>query len=281
MRKSEIITLASTLLLLGCKKQQPLSITSFPTQHTDELTKEKFWQGAVEKRYRSPEELSAQQLTEQRHGYRLPVLVNGNPAINSIALTFDDGPHPKVTPKLLALLRQYRIKATFFVVGFMAEKHPELIRQMIADGHVVANHTYHHVNLTKLPISFVPYEWSMCNDVLWKITKKPVRFCRPPGGDYDPQIVQIAQNNGLTTVLWTDDPGDYARPGDITILRRTLHKMRPGAIILLHDGITQTLDVLPLMFESAAAMKLKFETVDQMIKTAKPERLPDCRKLVK
>ncbi|MHB1462551.1 MAG: polysaccharide deacetylase family protein [Armatimonadota bacterium] len=255
--------LAAMLCLTSCQ-HQPEGITPFPKRHADKLTKEKFWQGAIEKSYRSPEELNAQQLNEQRHGLNLAILARGNPKDMAVALTFDDGPHPAVTPKLLAILKQNHIKATFFVVGFMAEKHPELIKQILAGGHVVANHTYHHVNLTKLPEDYVPYEWSMCNDVLWKITQRPVRFCRPPGGDYDPDVVKAAHQNGLTTVLWTDDPGDYASPGDLTILRRTLHSLRPGGIILLHDGIQQTLDVLPTIIETAKYNGLRFITVEQM-----------------
>lgn len=264
MRITLITPIAALLCLAGCQMQQASSGLPFPKEHGDKLTKEKFWEGATETRYRSPEELNAQQLNEQRHGLNMAILAHGNPRTNSVALTFDDGPHPDVTPRLLALLKQNNVKATFFVVGFMAEKHPELVKAILADGHVVANHTYHHVNLTKLPIEYVPFEWSMCNDVLWKITGQPVRFCRPPGGDYDPDVVKAAHKNGLTTVLWTDDPGDYASPGDTTILRRTLSRLRPGGIILLHDGIQQTLDVLPLIIETARSKGMKFITVDEM-----------------
>ncbi len=188
----------------------------------------------------------------------------GNPQERTLALTFDDGPHPVFTPRLLAILRRYHVKATFFVVGKMAQQHPELVRAEVAAGHLIGNHTFHHVNLTRIPDSEVRNEWLACQLVVKGITGQTMRYDRPPGGDWDASVVREAERLGLTTVLWTDDPGDYASPGDRKIETRVLDRINNGGIILLHDGIQQTLDVLPQIIEHLQSHGYRFVTVDQM-----------------
>lgn len=192
---------------------------------------------------------------------RTSVLERGDSRVKEIALTFDDGPHPIYTEKLLALLRQERVPATFFVVGKMAERYPNLVREEVVDGDLVGNHTFSHVTLTRLPDSEIRTEYRACNDVLLQITGQVPRYCRPPGGDTDPRVVAAARSLGLTTVLWTDDPGDFASPGDAKIEDRVLAKIGNGGIVLLHDGIQQTLDVLPRIVKYARERGYRFVTV--------------------
>lgn len=189
---------------------------------------------------------------------------HGNLKLKEVALTFDDGPHPLFTPQLLTLLRQYNIKATFFVVGKMAQKYPDLVKDEVAAGHLVGNHTFNHVNLTRIPDAKIQAEWQSCNDVIKSILGKPATFCRPPGGDVNSEVMAAAHRCGLTTVLWTDDPGDYASPGDNKIESRTLSRIRNGGIILLHDGIQQTIDVLPQIIEHLQRRGYKFVTMEEM-----------------
>jgi peptidoglycan/xylan/chitin deacetylase (PgdA/CDA1 family) len=193
-------------------------------------------------------------------------LQHGNLKLKEVALTFDDGPHPQFTPQLLDLLRKYDIKATFFVVGKMAEKYPDLVKTEAEEGHVVGNHTYDHVNLTRIPQTQVQVEWQACSDVVKDILGKAPRYCRPPGGDFDGEVVAAAERCGLTTVLWTDDPGDYTSPGDGRIETRTLSRISNGGIILLHDGIQQTIDVLPQIIEHLQHRGYKFVTIPEMVK---------------
>jgi peptidoglycan/xylan/chitin deacetylase (PgdA/CDA1 family) len=188
----------------------------------------------------------------------------GNPRLKEVALTFDDGPHPRYTPQLLSILRKNKVKATFFVVGEMAAKYPELIRAEQAAGHVIGNHTYHHLNLTKIPVSGVLAEWQACEDVVKQITGETMRFDRPPGGDYNDAVIRAAMQLGLTTVLWTDNPGDYASPGDTVIQRRVFGRARNGGIILLHDGVQQTVDVLPEIIQRLKSRGYRFVTVAEM-----------------
>lgn len=223
-----------------------------------------FWARALEETYKSPAELVAQDQRERRKGYRYLKLSRGSKRSPNVALTFDDGPHPDFTPKLLDILKRHNVKATFFVVGKLAEQHPDLIRAESLAGHEVGNHTYHHANLTKIPVNEIAVEWQACQDVVKAATGETMRFCRPPGGDYDKDVILAATRLGLITVLWTDDPGDYANPGEKVIKSRVLRWVGNGAIILLHDGVQQTMDVLPQIIEMLQAKGMHFQTVSEM-----------------
>ena len=209
----------------------------------------------------------AQDAQERRNGIYYRKLFHGDPAVRAVALTFDDGPHPRFTPQLLKLLAGYQVKATFFVVGKQAERFPWLVHAEAAAGHVIGNHTYHHVNLTRLSPRQVMAEWVACNDVVQAITGKAPRLCRPPGGDYNATVITAAMNCDLTTVCWTDDPSDYSRPGTVVIEQRTLDKVGNGAIILLHDGIQQTMDALPQIISNLRRRGFQFQTVEQMLQS--------------
>jgi peptidoglycan/xylan/chitin deacetylase (PgdA/CDA1 family) len=240
------------------------------TAATNSARVDAFWERAKQEIYKSPAELSAQRARELRKGLAYDVLARGDRRTKTVALTFDDGPHPQFSPQLLTILRQHGVKATFFVVGEMAEKSPDLIRAEQSAGHLVGNHTYHHVNLTKIPADEVRTEWEACQDVVKSITGETMGFCRPPGGDYDDLVIKAAMATGLTTVLWTDDPGDYASPGDKVIEGRVLDRIGDGGIILLHDGVQQTIDVLPQIIERLQHQGYRFVTVAEMQAGAGP-----------
>ena len=225
---------------------------------------EKFWARAQKEYYKSPEELKAQNARELRKGEFYATLLRGNPRIKAVALTFDDGPHPEYTPKLLAILKKYKVRATFFVIGKMVEQYPDMVRAEDADGNLVANHTYHHVNLNRVPLDEIALEWKACNAAVKSVIRKDMKYCRPPGGDYDSDVITAAADAGLITVLWTDDPGDYASPGEKLIDQRVLNRVSDGGIILLHDGVQQTVDVLPQIIESLQDRGFKFQTADEM-----------------
>lgn len=223
-----------------------------------------YWQRALTEVYRSPEELEAHRNRDLRRGNVLPIISRGDPREKVLALTFDDGPHPQYTQQLLAILKRENVKATFFVIGKMAELHPELVKAIAADHHEVGNHTFSHVTLTKIPFSEARVEYRACSDLLKSITGVAPIVCRPPGGDYDKEVVQAATDTGMTTTLWTDDPGDYLSPGTQVIENRTLAKLSNGGIVLLHDGIPETLTVLPQIIEYAKKHGYRFTTVSNL-----------------
>ncbi len=188
----------------------------------------------------------------------------GNPKLRQLALTFDDGPHPGYTERLLHVLHESNVKATFFVVGKMVEDHPELVKEIAAEGHLVANHTFSHICMTNFTPTEMMTEWTATNEIIQEITGKTPKFCRPPGGKYDQRVIQSAQACGLTTVLWTSDPGDYDCPGTEFIYRKLKRDMQNGGIILLHSGVDQTLDLLPRLIRESKQAGYQFVTVAQL-----------------
>ena len=194
----------------------------------------------------------------------LTVLSEGAPALNEIALTFDDGPHPGFTEPLLKLLAEHNIKATFFIVGKMAEVAGDLVQREVAAGHEIGNHTYTHVCLKTCTSETANSELRRCNAVLETLTGRHIDICRPPGGVFDRAAIQTVHELGMMTVLWTCDPADYEDIPGKQIADRTIPALSPGGIVLLHDGIQGTLDALPWIISACKSRGFKFVTCSEM-----------------
>ena len=195
---------------------------------------------------------------------KFPKLIRGGKNDRFLALTFDDGPHPKYTLALIDILKRENVPATFFVVGKMGVKYPELLRAIDENGFELGNHTYSHVTLTDLKPAEASIEYQANNDVIYGTTGVRPRYCRPPGGRYDAETIKAAARLGMTTVLWTDDPGDYDKPDSSTLEKKTLAKLTNGGIILLHSGVQSTLDILPDLIHYAKAKGFRFVSLNQM-----------------
>lgn len=222
------------------------------------------WQQALQEIYRSSDELRAQEIRDSRKGLNMPKLGRGSPELKELALTFDDGPHGELTERLLSILKRENVPATFFVIGKMVKKFPDVTREIVRDGHILGNHTFSHVTLTKIPTPLIETEFKACNDIVYRTTGVSMRFCRPPGGDYNADVINAATRLGLTTVLWTDDPGDFARPNPAVLEDRTLERLSSGGIILLHDGVEETMQVLPRIISFAKSRGFRFVTIRQL-----------------
>jgi peptidoglycan/xylan/chitin deacetylase (PgdA/CDA1 family) len=242
----------------------PNKLSAHAALALDRSLRDPYWLNAQEN-YASVADLFAQRQQELARGIRRRTLLEGDTSRKEIALTFDDGPHPKSTLRILAILKQYGLHATFFVVGEKAEQRPDLIQAEAAAGDCIGNHTYNHVSLVKIPQDYIATEIKACGEVVHSITEQDPHLFRPPGGTYDPTVAETSESLGYTTVLWTDDPGDYASPGVQTIVDRTVDKATPGGIILLHDGTEQTLLALPQIIEILRERGYKFITIDQML----------------
>ncbi|MEY9854479.1 peptidoglycan/xylan/chitin deacetylase (PgdA/CDA1 family) [Catenulispora sp. GAS73] len=154
----------------------------------------------------------------------------------AIALTIDDGPSSKYTPQVLELLAQYKIPATFCMIGESAEKHASLVAEVSAAGHLVANHTWTHPNLSKMTAAHVTAEIERTNDAITKGgAKQPVLF-RAPGGNWSPTVFQVCAKLGLRPLDWSVDPRDWSRPGTDHIVSTVMGHTKTGSIILEHDG---------------------------------------------
>jgi peptidoglycan-N-acetylglucosamine deacetylase len=208
-------------------------------------------------------QIAAQQAGRSSGG----LFFHGDPGSARAALTFDDAPHPLYEPLLLDTLRRNNIKATFFCIGRNAKAYPYFVRDMIEQGHEIGNHTYHHVRLPGLPDNEVRNELEQANRTLEDISRAPIRFFRPPGGDYSAATLRISASLGLTTAFWTDDPGDFDNLGDATLESRLVRKLRPGGIVLLHDNVIDTIQVLPAFLQTAARRGITLETLGALAKT--------------
>jgi len=198
-------------------------------------------------------------------GKNFNTFLHGNHDKKQVAITFDDGPHPAYTPKLLDILARHNAKATFFLVGEKAEQAPNLVRAQAAAGHNIGNHTYHHVNLQKIPDEDVAVEIQACGEVLKGILGQEIHLFRPPGGGYDRQIAVAAEALGYTTVFWSDNSGDYKNPGGKALEARVLKRIGNGGIILLHDGVRQTVEVLPQIIQILKNKGYELVTIDEMM----------------
>lgn len=158
--------------------------------------------------------------------------------VKAIALTYDDGPGPgkQSTPGVLAILRAHHAKATFFVIGQEAERHPDLIREEEAQGMEVENHGYRHVNLASLGEAGQTVQIRKGAKAIQVAGVKAPVFLRPPFGSQNARLRNVAHALGERVVIWTIDPRDWSNPGTGYIRTFVLHHIEPGAIVLLHDG---------------------------------------------
>jgi peptidoglycan-N-acetylglucosamine deacetylase len=162
--------------------------------------------------------------------------------VGELALTFDDGPNPKWTPRLLDTLAAQGVKATFFMLGSRAEAERELVRRVAAEGHLIGNHSWSHPNLVVTAASKIREELRRTSDALEQITGEKVRYVRPPFGARRPAVFRIARELGLRVVLWNAMTSDWSEPSAEKIARELAAKIdglgRCGraANIVLHDG---------------------------------------------
>jgi peptidoglycan/xylan/chitin deacetylase (PgdA/CDA1 family) len=154
-----------------------------------------------------------------------------------VALSFDDGPHPDTTPAILAILRAAGIKATFCVVGYAAQRYPELVKAIHDEGHTLCNHTMHHVQkLGDRPANVITEELRDVGDLVERSAGVRPSFFRAPGGTWAPNLIDEVHHQGMRALGWNVDPADFERPGAAVITNRVMAQLRPGAVILLHDG---------------------------------------------
>jgi peptidoglycan-N-acetylglucosamine deacetylase len=181
-----------------------------------------------------------------------------------VYLTFDDGPTPDWTPRVLELLARYQARATFFVLGRSAAAHPELVRQEFAAGHGVGNHTWSHRRLTNLRGAQLTAEVSATSTAIQQITGAPVGCLRPPFATVDAASANQVRALGLRLVLWDIDTNDWRRPGAEAIAGRVLGQVRSGDVILMHDGggnRSQTVAALEQVLATLAARGYRFHAL--------------------
>ncbi|HWE28791.1 MAG TPA: polysaccharide deacetylase family protein [Polyangia bacterium] len=187
------------------------------------------------------------------------------PGARSVALTFDDGPHPDTTPALLAALRRARVRATFFLVGEAVERWPHLARQIAADGHAVGNHTQRHRLLTFRTAAQIAEEVAACQRALARVDVD-ARLFRPPHGFKPLGLHRVLRRHKLRLVVWQGSIRDTDAPGTSTIIERAVALAGTGRILLLHDHPRcgdQTVRAVPSIIERYRALGYAFVAIDE------------------
>ncbi len=184
-----------------------------------------------------------------------------------VALTFDDGPWAKSTPEILDILKKNNIKATFFVVGEMLKEHPELGQRIVTDGHIIANHTWHHW-YRKLSQQEAAFEIDGTSNLIYKTTGIKNTIFRPPGGVLNNGVVDYAKSKNYPIIMWSADTEDYARPAPSTIVSRAERQTKPGGILLMHDGggdRSNTVAALPEIISYFKKQGYSFATIPELL----------------
>jgi peptidoglycan-N-acetylglucosamine deacetylase len=202
-----------------------------------------------------------------------------------VALTFDDGPSQETTPRVLDALRSADARATFFVLGKHAERHPELVERMVREGHEVASHGYSHGLLVFASPGEITDELLRTQRLLEEAGAPPVRLFRAPHGFRNPFVVRVCRRLGYRVVGWTKGVFDTRLPGADVIAQRSVDALRPGAILLLHDADgsgdgdrSQTADALPAILEGVRERGLHAVTMSELAAMA-PTRSTSWKRL--
>ncbi|OGQ86103.1 MAG: hypothetical protein A2512_06105 [Deltaproteobacteria bacterium RIFOXYD12_FULL_56_24] len=199
------------------------------------------------------------------YGFFLPVISRGSPASKQIALTFDDGPWPASTPILLDLLARHNLQATFFVVGRQAEKHPELVAAILAQGHTIGNHSLRHDSLLMLRRAKTLHEdIHATQEILKKSGVTPCVF-RPPAGITNPRLKQVLALEKLLAVNYSCRAMDGGNRNIAKLAEKILARLRPGDIIMLHDLPPQQETLLPLWQKELDRLFAVLQANDQVV----------------
>ncbi len=179
-----------------------------------------------------------------------------------IALTFDDGPSAAWTPALLDGLKERGVKATFFLIGENADKNPEIVKRMAEEGHLIGNHTYHHVELTKVSENEARLELADTSAVIVRITGKEPEYMRPPFGAWQRKLEQEIQ---MLPVLWTIDPLDWTTENQDEIVNKVVTEAEENDIILLHDCYKSSIEAGLRIVDILQEEGFMFVTVDELL----------------
>lgn len=195
--------------------------------------------------------------------YRVGEILPAAPE-NAIALTIDDGPHPVYTPMALEVLRRYRVRATFSMIGINVQQYPHVARQVVAAGHAICNHTMRHpLPFNTLAPVQMHAEIADAMNRIWDATKTVPRLFRAPGGEWSPAVFRALSPYDLAPLDWNIDPHDWTVPG-VAQIEEILESGRGGDILLCHDGGGNRIETVQALAEAIPALldrKLEFVTL--------------------
>lgn len=190
-----------------------------------------------------------------------------------VALTFDDGPHPVATEKILALLERYDARATFFVIGQNAVYYPDVLRIIADKGHEIANHTYSHGALFAESKDEIMDEIEKTEDVILSVCQKKTALFRPPEGCVSEDVLSAAGELGYDVILWGIDTNDWAHTSKKEIIDNVKRNAKPGSIILFHDyisGESHTVEALEEILPYLSKLGYSFKTISEIKNQKQP-----------
>ncbi|MCX7712054.1 MAG: polysaccharide deacetylase family protein [Chthoniobacterales bacterium] len=196
-----------------------------------------------------------------------------------IAITFDDGPHPQLTPKLLDILKQRGIRATFYLIGKNVEAYPDIVRRIVAEGHEIGNHSYSHYALTRLSPAKVAAEINKTQEAIRHATGILPQTLRPPYGATNEKLNRrFLEEFGLLTILWSVDPQDWRYRNSSRVTNQILLYTKPGDIILSHDIHPTTIAAMPATLDGLIQKGFRFLTVSELLSSADTSTIPPPKK---
>jgi peptidoglycan-N-acetylglucosamine deacetylase len=207
---------------------------------------------------------SPRQMVRAAMGNALPrswFMLSGPPESNGIALTFDDGPDAEHTPRILDVLKELQIVATFFMIGHQVKKYPAIVRRVVAEGHEVGHHSYWHRAPESTSALALRKEIRDTGHALHDAAGIHARLFRPPHGKLTPAKLAASWAYGFSVILWNVDPKDYAQPHGEAVLRSFgVRPLRGGDLVLLHDNCPHSAAILPSLALEARKHGLVFVT---------------------
>lgn len=191
-----------------------------------------------------------------------------------LSLTFDISWGTQTLPLVLPVLAENNVKATFFLSGPWAQRHPHLVRDIVQAGHEIASHGHRHDNLSRFDRAYIANNLSTAHRILVEVSGQTPRFFRPPNGDYDDLVVTTARELGYETVIWSVDSLDWRNPGVEFIIDRVLKQAFRGAIILFHasDSAQATHLALPRVITGLRAAGYSLVTLGELVAGGTPAR---------
>jgi len=273
IRNILLFSLLLTLVLSGCSKPQAPEAKNYSRPHTlrplsmnESVTPD--LAGGKESSVRTPEPLT---LAELRAKYSSTFLLHGPPAPRRIALTFDDVPDDYFTPLILDTLHKLNVKATFFVVGNRAERHPDMIRRIVNEGHILGNHSYTHANLPKIADRAFQDEILKTEHMIKKITGKTMLFVRPPYGNVSEEQIKWIASQHMKIINWNVDSLDWKGLSADQVKSNIMSHITSGAIVLQHgaggvgEDLTGTIEALPSMVAELRAQNIELVTIPELL----------------
>ncbi|OPJ56246.1 polysaccharide deacetylase family protein [Alkalithermobacter paradoxus] len=199
------------------------------------------------------------------------IIRNGVEDQKVVALTFDDGPHPRFTPKILDLLAEYDAKATFFVIGKHVKLYPKIVERIVSGGHEIGNHTFTHINVTKSSYGKIKKEFEDTQNIIFTSIGMQPKIFRPPFGSLNNNTLRIVREGGCKVILWSpnQDPKDWDNPSAEEIAEHILKNIGNGNVILLHDYVIQkdskTVEALRIILPELVERGYRLITISELL----------------